>query len=204
MSAITLLDPAGYQRFSWKNGGGVTTDIAAAYRPGAKPGGWDGLLWRFGYTPITAPGPFSSLPGIDRCQVVVGGRGLMLETPDGDIDLRQPFAPVRFAGETPIHARLEDGPVVVVNLLGARAAVTLSMVVLQPDRPHVLTAGFHIAYACSGDAVLECPGPHPIASDHAVRIESGGGMVLTARQNRMVLASVANKENALEGREIHE
>ncbi len=27
--SITLLSPAGYRRFPWKNGGGVTVDIAS-------------------------------------------------------------------------------------------------------------------------------------------------------------------------------
>jgi environmental stress-induced protein Ves len=191
--AVTMLDPAGYQRFPGKNGGGVTTDIAAAYRPGAVPGDWNGMLWRFGFTPITAPGPFSSLPGIDRNQVVIGGRGLALETPDGEIDLREPFAPVRFAGETPIQTRLEDGPVVVVNLLAARTAARISLTVLQPGNRQTLTAGLHIAYACVGDSMLEGVGSIPVARDHAVRIEGGGGTMLGVSGNLVILASIMSK-----------
>ena len=64
------------------------------------------------------PGAFSDLSGFDREQVLVCGQGLVLETPSGEIDVRQPFKPVRFAGETGIVSRLEAGPVEVVNLLG--------------------------------------------------------------------------------------
>jgi uncharacterized protein len=45
---ITPLDPAGYRRTPWKNGGGVTVDIAEHED-----------AWRFGRTPITTAGPFS-------------------------------------------------------------------------------------------------------------------------------------------------
>ncbi len=188
-----MLDPAGYQRFPWKNGGGVTTDIAAAYRSGAAPGDWGGMLWRFAFTPITVPGPFSSLPGIDRNQVVIGGRGLVLETPDGEIDLREPFTPVRFAGETAIQTRLEDGPVTVVNLLAARSEIGIGLTVVRPGHRQTLTAGLHIAYACVGDSVLEGAGSIPVARDHAVRIEQGEAGTLSVSGNLVILASIANK-----------
>ena len=55
--------------------------------------------------------------------MLVAGRGLVLQTPDGEIDVRRPFRPVRFAGETPIVSRLEAGPVEVVNLIGDRRQV---------------------------------------------------------------------------------
>jgi len=32
---IMRLDPAAYRRTPWKNGGGITIDIADAYAPGA-------------------------------------------------------------------------------------------------------------------------------------------------------------------------
>ena len=46
---ITLLDPAGYRRTPWKNGGGVTVDIAEHKD-----------AWRFGRTPI--PVVYSGVP----------------------------------------------------------------------------------------------------------------------------------------------
>jgi environmental stress-induced protein Ves len=67
---ITPLDPAGYRRTPWKNGGGVTVDIAEHED-----------AWRFGRTPITTSGPFSDYSGFDRAQVLVAGRGLVLQTP---------------------------------------------------------------------------------------------------------------------------
>ena len=119
---LTAIDPAAFRHTPWKNGGGVTTDIAESMLPGFAPGSWEGMVWRFGRTAIVTPAPFSDLSGFDRLQVLVSGSGLVLETPDGEIDVRQPFKPVRFAGETPIVSRLEAGPVEVVNLIGDRVA----------------------------------------------------------------------------------
>ena len=106
---VTLLTPAGYKRTSWKNGGGTTTTIAEQ----------DGI-WQLGRTPITQGGPFSDYSGYDRIQVLVEGGGLVLKTPDGEIDVRRKLRPVRFGGETRIVSRLEAGPVEVVNLIGRR------------------------------------------------------------------------------------
>ena len=70
---ITLLDPDRYVRTPWKNGGGVTVDIAFDDDTG-------GDVWRFSRTPITVAGPFSDYTGFDRLQVLIAGRGLVLQT----------------------------------------------------------------------------------------------------------------------------
>jgi len=176
---ITKLDPTQYRRTPWKNGGGTTVDIA----------GQDDL-WRFGRTPITAPGPFSDYSGFDRLQVLVAGRGLVLETPDGEIDVRQPFKPVRFKGETPIKSRLEAGPVEVVNLIGARTSVRLALEVLKPGIRQTGEAGTHIAYATTA-AELELDGVrHLLAADHALRIEAERPTMIACTGGVLLLGSV--------------
>lgn len=125
---LEFLDPAAYRHVPWKNGGGVTTDIAGEYLPGAEPGGWDGMVWRLSRTRIETPGPFSDLPGYDRLLAVIDGRGLMLH-PKGrpPLDVRAPFQPVRFAGEWPIDSELTEGPVGVLNLLGDRTRISIDL-----------------------------------------------------------------------------
>jgi hypothetical protein len=173
---ITLLDPAQYRRTPWKNGGGTTIDIA----------GQDDV-WRFGRTPITAPGPFSDYTGFDRLQVLVAGRGLVLETPDGEIDVRQPFKPVRFKGETVIASRLEAGPVEVVNLIGKRTAVAIDLRALAAGQSAALASGTHLAYAAAGDATVD---DRDLPADHCLRIEAAGPTMIACRQGLVLLGSV--------------
>ena len=190
-ACITALDPAGYRRTPWKNGGGITIDIAEAFRDGATPGAWEGMVWRFGRTAITTPGPFSDLSGYDRVQMVVAGNGLVLAAPDHEIDVRQPFVAVRFAGETPIVSRLEAGPVEVVNLIGDRSAVRLDMRVLEASQMLRLAAGTHIAYCPAGAAALDCRRErHELAQDHALRLEFAGEAAISCTRGKQLVASI--------------
>jgi len=177
---ITPLDPAHYRQTPWKNGGGVTVDIAE-----------QDDAWRFGRTPITASGPFSDYSGFDRAQVLVSGRGLVLETPDGEIDVRTPFRPVAFAGETPIVSRLESGPVQVVNLIGNRTKVRIDLQVLHAGAAMGRSAGTHIAYAADGPAALAIDGtPYRLAADHALRIDVASPTMIACTEGMILLGSV--------------
>lgn len=177
---ITLLDPSQYRRTPWKNGGGTTIDIAE-----------EGDTWRFGRTPITAPGPFSDYSGFDRLQVLVAGSGLMLQTPDGEIDVRTPFKPVRFAGETPIVSRLESGPVEVVNLIGDRAKVRLDLQVLHAGATLARSTGMHLAYAADGPVALTIDGkPQPLAAGQTLRIDAASPTMIGCTSGRLLIGSV--------------
>ena len=114
-------------------------------------------------------GPFSDYTGFDRMQVLVAGSGLVLQTPAGEIDVRRPFRPVRFAGETPIVSRLESGPVEVVNLLGDRSRVGIDLAVLEAGRTRDLGPGLHIAYCPGGRARLRI-------DDETYDLEADGGL----------------------------
>ena len=151
-----------------------------------------GEVWRFGRTPITAAGPFSDYTGFDRMQVLVAGSGLMLETPDGEIDVREPFKPVRFAGETSITSRLEAGPVEVVNLMGDRRRVQIDLAVLEAGETQHLGPGLHIAYCPTGSARLRLLGEeYALQADGGLRIEGADGWPANCTAGVILMGSVA-------------
>ena len=188
---LAPIDPVAYRHAPWKNGGGVTTDFAEFILPGVAPGSWEGLVWRFGRTAIVASGPFSDLSGYDRQQVLVSGSGLVLETPAGEIDVRQPFKPVRFAGETRIVSRLEAGPVEVVNLMGDRSRVSIELSCLAAGATNSRPAGVHIIYAAATACDLAVDGNAlQIAAGHALRIDAGESFTIASRLGTAVVASI--------------
>jgi environmental stress-induced protein Ves len=176
---VTLLTPDQYRRMPWKNGGGVATDVAT------DPTG--GEVWRFGRTAIPVPGPFSDYTGYDRMQVVIGGRGLVLDGPDGGIDLRTPFKVVRYKGELPLTSRLEAGPVEVVNLIGRRDTVKVDMQMLDAGTSLQLDKGLHFAYAPTAAARVD---GKDLPADHCLRIEAAGPTMLACSNGRVLLASI--------------
>jgi len=183
---ITRLDPAAYRRTPWKNGGGVTVDIADAYAPGAEAGSWSGMLWRLGHTRIVTPGPFSDLSGFDRILTVIGGQGLVLEIEGGDaLDVREPFRPVRFGGEDKIMSRLEAGPVSVLNLIADRQHA-IDVAILRGGETRALTAAINIAYALEDSTI----GEHVLKADEALRIDGAGGE-LKVGSGHVALATVS-------------
>lgn len=174
------LDPAAYRRTPWKNGGGITVDIADAYRAGAQAGSWDGMLWRLGRTEIVAPGPFSDLSGYDRILTVIGGRGLVLEVEDGAaLDVREPFRPVRFRGEERITSRLEAGPVAVLNLIADRRRHAIDVAILQGGEARPLDVGITIIYALAGSALAVDGTSFLLSPDEALRIDGAAAFEIT-------------------------
>ena len=188
---LTRLDPQAYRRTPWKNGGGVTIDIADAYAPGATPGSWSGMLWRLGRTQIVAPGPFSDLSGYDRILTVIGGHGLVLQIAGGAaLDVRTPFVPVRFRGEDRITSRLEAGPVAVLNLIANRQH-HIDVAVLTGG-VHALNAAISVVYALEASAVTIAGADQALEADAALRHDGAGGE-LSVRSGRVALATISSR-----------
>ncbi|MDD1532378.1 MULTISPECIES: HutD/Ves family protein [unclassified Bradyrhizobium] len=187
----TLLTPEDYTRSPWKNGGGIFTDIAGAWRAEAAAKDWSSLLWRFASTPIVAPGPFSHMPGIDRLQMVVTGRGLVLKSPTQEFDEREPFTTVRFTGEMEIVTALEEGPVEVVNLMARRGAAEIELVALMEPGTRQLAAGTHLVYAARGDCRVRLDGADfTIPGNGTLRIDLTEASTLALMHGLVVLGSV--------------
>ena len=124
----------------WKNGGGVTREIASG-PPGAS---LDAFAWRLSLADVAADGAFSIFPGIDRVLVLLDGAGMRLTESDGHAHaLDAPNAIARFAGETPIHATLIDGPTrdfnVMVRRDRARATVDVRRASCSATLKHDVT-----------------------------------------------------------------
>lgn len=153
----------------WKNGGGVTREIAAFP---SQAGGQD-FDWRVSVADITANGPFSRFDGIDRQIVLLSGAGVRLAARDGSFDhtLDAPCRPFAFAGETPVQATLLGGASRDLNVMTRRgryrAVVTAA------------TGGF----ACTGAAariVLATVGTWQVrvGQTSAVELPAGSALVL--------------------------
>lgn len=116
---MRLLRAADRLATPWKNGGGVTREVAA-WPPGA---GMDAFDWRVSLADVAVDGPFSAFPGVDRVLTVIAGQGLILEV-EGRATPLETGAPFAFPGEAAVAARLTAGPIRDLNVMVRRGAWT--------------------------------------------------------------------------------
>ena len=146
-TGTTLIRGADLVASPWKNGGGVTREVAA-YPLGAA---LDAFVWRVSVADVAQAGPFSRFAGIDRTLVLLSGAGMLLDEAGGATHaLREPLDIARFEGETAIDARLVDGPTRDFNLMVRRGAATGDVVVLRDEAQTQLDADVVLLFCAEG------------------------------------------------------
>ena len=143
----------------WKNGGGVTREIAAF------PAGSDtsNFTWRVSVADIDAGGPFSTFPGVDRNLVLLSGKGMELVQDDGKVyQLAQPLDIASFAGEAAISARLFDGPTRDLNVMVRRDQGSATVQALSAPANVEVTGNTMLLYCVHGDILVTLDGADPI------------------------------------------
>lgn len=115
----------------WKNGLGVTREIAAD-PPGADLGSFD---WRISMAAVEAGGRFSSFPGVNRLLVVLEGRLALRIGGAAPVELGPDTPPLAFAGDVPVEAGLLAGPVTDLNVMTRRGRVQARLERLTIDGP---------------------------------------------------------------------
>lgn len=124
--AQQVLRRGGHVVMPWANGTGTTEEVARADGP-------TGFDWRLSFATVTASGPFSALPGIDRVITLVEGSSLTLAV-EGVEHLLEPFVPYRFRGEDHVIGT-PAGPSVDFNVMTRRGrfASTVASVELTDE-----------------------------------------------------------------------
>lgn len=131
MTAPVPLRAADRPATAWKNGGGVTREIAA----GPSGAALDDFAWRISLADVAEGGPFSSFSGIDRVITVVEGKGMEL-TVDGAVELvDRPFLPFAFPGDAQTDCRLLDGPIRDFNVMTRRGRASAEVRFVHGDQP---------------------------------------------------------------------
>lgn len=130
-----------YRSMPWKNGGGVTTELAI-YPDSAS---LEHFIWRLSAARINQDGPFSHFAGIDRTLAVLAGDGLTLHSDSSQgqsasVSLNTDSRPYSFAGEVSIRGELHNQvPVLDLNMMTRRDVCAHSMQRLEAGQ-HLIEA----------------------------------------------------------------
>ena len=164
---MPILSPADYRTMPWKNGLGITHEIAALRDEEDLRSG--GFTWRLSIAEVSASAPFSPFPGCDRIIVLLHGDGMLLHSGEhGSHRLEQPLSPYAFSGDWSTDGTLLGGPCrdfnVMVDRRRMKATVQVQRTGSQSQR--IAVAGPTLAlYAAEGDVHIDRdPSADPVAA----------------------------------------
>ncbi|MDQ5862835.1 MAG: HutD family protein, partial [Actinomycetota bacterium] len=155
----------------WRNGGGVTRELASHPKAAsAQDGAWD---WRVSIADVSKAGDFSAFPGMERVLTVIDGE-LLLLTVDGDEHPLEKYRPFRFSGEAAAHGALPTGDIRDLNVItrtGSFKGFT-SIIELSKKRAHPVFEG-QLAVLLQGQATVSA-GNLSVSAESASAAEADG------------------------------
>jgi environmental stress-induced protein Ves len=185
---VRLIRVEDYRRMPWKNGGGETTEIAA-WPDGA---GLETFDWRVSMARVTADGPFSGFPGVDRTLAILDGAGLRLDIAGRHpVELTTTSPPFSFPADLPTVAKLAEGPVLDLNVMTRRDVVehAVDARVINGRREIDIDSSTVLLHCRRSAVAVETPaGPATLQPDETllVRTDAAGRWTLTAERPAVV------------------
>ena len=157
LSPGTVIAYSGITPAPWRNGGGVTRQLASGKfgitgTPESATGeDWD---WRLSIADVESEGPFSAFVGMTRILTVIEGEGLAINI-DGAGQKLERYRPLRFDGGSATSATIPFGPIRDLNLITRTGTVhgQVDLVELSPEHPRQLVAG-QLGILLQGRAML--------------------------------------------------
>lgn len=183
---MRLVRAEAFRRMPWKNGGGVTAEIAA-FPDGAA---LDTFGWRVSTAHVARDGPFSLFPGVDRTLAVLAGKGLRLSIAGAQAQVVTVDSdPLGFPADVPTDAALIDGPIDDLNVMTRRGLwrhrVSRRLVRGTATVPAAMT---EILYCQSGEMIARGAGaPLTVCRGDAVIIE-GSAIDIAANASATIIS----------------
>lgn len=165
----------------WRNGGGVTREIARHAREASPDGSWD---WRVSIAEVGKAGDFSAFPGMERVISVIDGELLVL-TVDGEEHAMERYRPFRFSGDAATSSALPTGDIRDLNVIARRGAFKGYLSILELSKKHA-----HPVF--EGQLAILLEGKASVAEERGE--ESGGEQVELARYDTVVGSDEASPE----------
>jgi environmental stress-induced protein Ves len=180
--SIEVLRAATRAAVPWKNGGGVTQEVAV-HPVGSD---FDTFDWRVSIAQVHTAGPFSSLPGVDRRLAVLEGTLSIVVGGQGEAQLDAEAAPLHFSGEESVRAHPVGGPVTDLNIMTRRTKFSSSLVLHQTQHATVLaTQPVTVLVVALTDLVLKAQSAEwHLSRLDAARIEGDSPCEILPRGNQ--------------------
>jgi environmental stress-induced protein Ves len=148
-STVQILRSEQHRRMPWRNGGGVTYELASS------PTDTDlaDFDWRVSIAEVEAGGPFSVFPDVDRTIILIEGKWMAL-TVGGRRHRFGVLDPFSFDGATQTECEV-PGRSRDLNVMTRRGRVTASVAAFEADSPdRCAVDGSETMFVCLTSSVL--------------------------------------------------
>lgn len=113
LNMIKIISPDQFKNIPWKNGKGITTELAIS--DGGTVNDFD---WRISIASVTEDGLFSDFSGFLRHLVLIEGNGIELKHNNSQLDqLKDLLDYAKFDGGCVTNGNLVDGPIKDLNII---------------------------------------------------------------------------------------
>lgn len=175
----------------WKNGGGVTREIAV-FPSGAGMADFD---WRISMADVTEAGSFSCFAGVDRVLAVLEGElELVFQDQPAPIRLTPRSAPHPFAGDVAVSGAPLGGAVRDCNVMVRRGrfAAKVTRIDLAAGSLHALEVPDCCVLVALGEVTVRIGGAdHELARDDAIKFDSAAIAEVAAANDHAALLIIA-------------
>lgn len=167
---VTALKAENHRRMPWKNGGGVTVEIAIHPQNASV----DNFDWRISTAQVAQDGAFSVFDQVDRTLSVLSGDAMVLEVEGQVVTLSQQSQPFGFAADASCFARLTGAPITDLNVMTRRGHYSHQVedLRLSGDLDKVLSAGLWLCYCAEAQVSVQYQGENQVLqAQDALQIE---------------------------------
>lgn len=164
--------PAEARRMPWKNGLGMTLELAVEPPSATLESDFH---WRLSSAEVATSGPFSAFPGLQRWLLLLDGAGFRIDFGErGCVLLDESRVPLTFSGDWPATATLLEGPCTDLNLMVDPGRCRASLQVLHPDAELTipLAPGTHLVFVVAGSLAVPLWNLH-LESRQLLRVDDG-------------------------------
>lgn len=175
---IRHLAAAKYRTVPWRNGGGVTSEIAVEPEGATVD---SRFLWRLSLARIDRSGPFSAFDGYDRTIALITGAGMVLNFGErGSARVDKPMQPLAFSGEWAPGCALIAGPTEDFNVMTDRQRIRHRVERLEASpTAHALQMAPTLAvFVVSGGTVSIDGGPMQLGSRDTLLVDGAAQVTL--------------------------
>lgn len=172
-----------FSKGTWRNGRGVSWDIASD-----QPFGSQDFGWRFAVAEIAASGSFSQYEGVDRIFTLIDGDGVDLQFGDGtSLAVHQRFVPHSFSCGIATECTLRGTTSKALNLFTMRNCFQAGVVAMDVQGLVNLREVASLLYVLQGE--VHCEGVRLVQGD-AMQIESGHTCEVTGKAAKLYVAKL--------------